>query len=230
MKRVLTGIVQEDPPIEVPWLDHTEYRLETRSKGIDWPSRAHSMIGLRRLDNVQHCIEEVLQSGIPGDLAEAGVWRGGTTIFMRAVLQAYGVIDRAVWVADSFQGLPASAGWPQQQALAVTEEQVRHNFGLYGLLDTQVKFLPGWFDNSLPDAPIKQLAVLRLDGDLYESQLAVLTHLYPKLSPGGFVIIDDPQLAGCQQAIQEYRHSQKISEAIRSVDGYAVYWQKAKQP
>ena len=64
------------------------------------------MVGLARLDNVQHCVEDVLRNRVPGDLIEAGVWRGGVTILMRAILKAHGVSDRNVWVADSFRGLP----------------------------------------------------------------------------------------------------------------------------
>ena len=68
--------------------------------GNIWPSRAHTMIGVARLDNIRYCVEEVLRAGVPGDLIETGVWRGGATIFMRGILKAYGVNDRNVWVAD----------------------------------------------------------------------------------------------------------------------------------
>jgi demethyldecarbamoylnovobiocin O-methyltransferase/8-demethyl-8-(2,3-dimethoxy-alpha-L-rhamnosyl)tetracenomycin-C 4'-O-methyltransferase len=64
------------------------------------------MIGRKRLDNVQELVERVLDQSIPGDLIETGVWRGGTTIFMRAILKAYDVHDRKVFVADSFRGIP----------------------------------------------------------------------------------------------------------------------------
>ena len=64
------------------------------------------MIGLKRLDNLERCVVRVLTDGVPGELVETGVWRGGATIFMRGVLKAYGVKDRTVWAADSFEGLP----------------------------------------------------------------------------------------------------------------------------
>ena len=75
--------------------------------------------------------------------------------------------------------------------LAVPEEEVKANFRRYGLLDDQVRFLPGWFKDTLQDAPIDRIAVLRLDGDLYESTIQALDALYPRVSPGGFCIIDD---------------------------------------
>ena len=87
------------------WL-YDEFAEPVRTEGLDWPARAHTMVGMKRLANVRQCVEHVLSDGIPGDLIETGAWRGGTTIFMRAILKAHGVTDRTVWVADSFAGLP----------------------------------------------------------------------------------------------------------------------------
>jgi O-methyltransferase len=197
------------------------------------------MIGLRRLDNLQRCIEDVLRSEVPGDLIETGVWRGGATIFMRAVLKAYGVADRTVWVADSFQGLPKAdpelfpsdaedALWKAQE-LAVPLEQVRANFARYGLLDDQVRFLPGWFRDTLSGAPIARLAILRLDGDMYESTMDALKALYPKLALGGYVIVDDyGAVRGCRQAVNDFREAQGITEPIEEVDWTGVYWRRVR--
>ena len=122
------------------------------------------MIGMKRLDNLQHCVEDTLARQVPGDLIETGVWRGGASIFMRGILRAHGVSDRTVWVADSFQGLPppnpdaypADAGDPLHtfDYLAVSLEDVKSHFERYGLLDDQVRFLKGWFRDTLPAAPI----------------------------------------------------------------------------
>jgi O-methyltransferase len=215
------------------------YDPELRANGRDWPARADSMIGLRRMDNIQHCIEAVLRDDVPGDLIETGVWRGGATIFMRGVLKAHGDASRTVWAADSFQGLPppdparypADAGdtFHKQTGLAVGVEQVKHNFERYGLLDDQVEFLVGWFKDTLPTAPIEQLAVLRLDGDLYESTWQAIEALYPKLAPGGFCIVDDygDLVAQCQRAIHDYRDANGITEEIVDIDGFGAYWRKA---
>lgn len=235
LKRTLTGTIYEDPPIPAPWLAGDGYQLTTRETGLDYPSRAPCMTGRPRLDNVQACVEQVLAGQVPGDLAEAGVWRGGTCIFLRALLKLHGVSDRRVWVIDSFQGLPpaeaAQEQWtaPAHAALAVPLEEVRRNFGLYGMLDDQVQFVPGWFGESLP-GPVGPLAVLRLDGDLYQSQFDALTYLYPLLSPGGYVIIDDPREPGCAKAISDYRTGHDITEPVQTVDDYAVFWQKRGGP
>ena len=212
--------------------------VKTRVNGRDWPPTAHTMIGLKRLDNLQFCVEEALRNNIPGDLIETGVWRGGACIFMRAILKAYGVTDRRVWVADSFAGLPA--GKPEEypadtksqlhryEALAISLETVQSNFRKYGLLDDQVRFLQGWFHESLPKAPIERLAVARLDGDMYESTLVALDALYHKLSPGGFVIIDDyGAVPGCRKAVHDFRDKHGISDKIEMIDGIGAFWQRA---
>lgn len=210
---------------------------ETRSAGRDWPSSAETMIGMARLDNLQQCIMATLDSNVPGDLIETGVWRGGSTIFMRAVLRVRGITDRVVWVADSFQGLPkpdterypADAGdehWTNP-GLGVSLEEVRANFAKYRLLDDQVRFLPGWFRDTLPSAPVDQLAVLRLDGDMYESTKVALDALYPKLSPGGFLIVDDyNSVPGCRAAVDDYRREHAVSCPIIEIDWTGVYWRK----
>jgi O-methyltransferase len=209
---------------------------EEREKGMDWPALALTMVGAKRLDNIQECIETVLREEVPGDVIETGVWRGGSVILMRAILKAHGVTDRTVWVADSFKGLPkpdgerypADAGdtlW-KAASLTVPLAQVETNFERYGLLDGQVRFLPGWFKDTLPAAPFDQLAVARLDGDMYESTMDALTALYPKLSAGGFLIIDDFALAGCRQAVHDFRAQSNIREEIISIDWTGVYWRK----
>jgi O-methyltransferase len=215
------------------------YDASLREVGRDWPARADSMIGLRRMDNIQHCVSTVVEDGIPGDLIECGVWRGGATIFMRGVLKAYGDHSRKVWVSDSFQGLPPpdATRYPadlgdtlhKMGGLAVGVEQVKHNFERYGLLDDQVQFLVGWFKDTLATAPVEQLAVMRLDGDMYESTIQAIEPLYPKLSPGGFCIIDDfgSHASQAGKAIEDYRKAHGITEEIIDIDGFGAYWRKA---
>jgi hypothetical protein len=104
---------------------------------------------------------------------------------------------------------------------------VRSHFARYGLLDEQVLFLQGFFSDTLPTAPIRQIAILRLDGDTYESTRDVLETSYAKLSRGGFCIVDDYHAyPDCKRAVDEYRASHGIVEAIESIDQHAVYWRK----
>lgn len=199
----------------------------------------HSMIGRKRMDNLQSCIETILEENVPGDLIETGVWRGGATIFMRGMLAAYGCNDRTVWVADSFEGVPPPS-YPQDAGmvldkswlpvLAVSLEKVQRMFKRYDLLDEQVRFLKGWFKDTLPGAPIERLALLRLDGDLYESTMDGLNALYDKVSPGGFIIVDDYNaVKACKQAVEEFREARGIHDEIVGIDFAAVYWRKSQQ-
>jgi hypothetical protein len=211
---------------------------DVRMIGKDWPEEGETMIGMLRLDCLQQCVETVLRERVPGDFLEAGVWRGGATIFMKGILAAYGVQDRRVWVADSFRGLPVpdEVNFPQDvpidqsifEELAVSLEQVKANFARYDLLDDQVRFLEGWFKDTLPTAPVDALAVLRLDGDYYESTIQILESLYHKVSPGGFVIVDDYGcIEACRQAITDFRTANGIDDPIVPVDWTGVYWRRS---
>ena len=234
VQRCVINTVYEDPNSD-RWSPHT-YNGNLRESGRDWPAQAPSMIGNKRMTNLRQLAEFVIQNDIPGDFIETGVWRGGACILMRAVLAAYGERSRRVWVADSFCGLPAPN--PEVAAdrgdqhytfdeLFVSSAQVRANFQKYGLLDEQVRFLEGWFSETLPNAPIEQLALLRLDGDMYESTMDALAALYNKVVPGGFVIVDDfGAVMGCQRAILEFRASHGITDPLQDIDGYGAFWRK----
>jgi O-methyltransferase len=210
---------------------------QRRAEGRDWPSDAETMIGLRRLDNLEECIVDVLRRDVPGDLIETGVWRGGAAIFMRGVLEAYGDETRTVWAADSFAGLPRpdAETYPQDRGhkywrskfLAVPLDEVKANFERYGLLDGRVRFLSGWFRDTLPTAPIERLSVLRLDGDMYESTIVALQALYPKLSPGGYVIVDDwGAFPGCRAAVEDFRAENGVTDELHQIDWSGVFWQR----
>jgi O-methyltransferase len=211
---------------------------EKRMNGMDWPANAKTMIGYKRLSNIEGCIRAIVKDNIEGDLIEAGVWRGGATIFMKAVLNELNITDKIVWLADSFQGLPKPkkeftvdrvSKLHKQRILTVSKKEVENNFRHYDLLDNKVKFIEGWFDETLPDAPIDKLSLLRLDGDLYESTIIALESLYPKLTTGGFIIIDDYNaFEFCKKAVLDYRLTYNIKEEIIEIDKEAVFWRKEK--
>ena len=234
MRDSLIGRLNQDPPLPASKVDR--YYDSVREKGWDWPANAPSMIGLKRMENVRTECERVLAAGVRGDFMETGVWRGGACMMMRAVLKAYAISDRRVIAADSFAGFPA----PAQSAptddtshlhtfgeFAVALEEVKANFARYGLLDEQVVFLQGLFKDTLPGAPVAQLAVLRLDGDLYESTRVGLVHLYHRLSAGGSLIADDYFLFEAQRrAVDEFREAHRIVDRIVQIDDFGGYWIK----
>jgi hypothetical protein len=197
------------------------------------------MVGLARLANVLDCTARALADGVPGDLVETGVWRGGTAIYLRAILAALGDAERTVWACDSYEGLPEADAekypvdvpmrFHEHAELAVGVDRVRAAFDRYGLLDDQVRFVVGWFRDTLPDVAreIGPIAVLRLDGDMYESTIDALTHLEPLVSPGGFVIVDDyGGIEACRQAVHDHRDRHGITAEITPVDWTAVWWRK----
>jgi O-methyltransferase len=208
-----------------------------RDEGQDWPVFAQTMVGTKRLSHLRACVERIICEEVPGDLIETGVWRGGASIMMRGVLCAHGVTDRSVWLADSFAGVPAPrAEHPadfgvrahKERQLAVPRAEVEEHFRRYGLLDDQVRFLEGLFSETLPTLSGHQWALLRLDGDLYGSTLDALTNLYPSLSPGGYVIIDDfGAMPMCRKAVEDFRAAQGIVEPIHRIDWTGVYWRRA---
>jgi O-methyltransferase len=219
------------------FLQRLRHPYLTRRGTFDWSARAHSMIGPKRLRNVRELVEATIKENIPGDYIETGVWRGGACILMRAVLAAYDVRDRRILCADSFEGLPPpdSAQYPSDKKdrlhvfdeLAVSVEQVKRNFASYNLLDDQVVFVKGYFRDTLATVPSDRFALIRLDGDMYESTMIALNALYDKLSDKGFVIIDDyGALRNCKQAVHDFLDQRKLSPKIVDIDGVGVWWRK----
>jgi hypothetical protein len=234
MRDSLIGRLNEDPALPASKVEG--YQDDYREQGWDWPSKAPSMIGARRMQNVRTECERVLRDGVPGDFMETGVWRGGACMMMRAVLKAYGIADRRVLAADSFAGFPPPAeGAPDagvelwaNPAFAVPLDEVKAAFARYHLLDEQVVFLEGFFKDTLPSAPVAALAVLRLDGDMYESTWEGLASLYHKLSPRGALIVDDYFLFEAQrQAVDEFRAAHGVADPIIQVDHFGGYWIKS---
>jgi O-methyltransferase len=237
--------------------------------GRGWVEPALTMVGRKRLLDLERCIRAVVDDAVPGDFAETGVWRGGACIYARACLAViatkpcwkeaqadYGTMQcgrdytcldcatkeytndaRKVWVCDSFRGLPEASADPREggffcrgDRLAVSADDVKRHFASLGLLDERVRFVEGWFRDSLP-GPIEKLAVLRLDGDLYSSTRDALRALYPRLSPGGFCIVDDyGAVEPCRTAVDEYRSTHGITEPMEQVDWTCWRWRRGLAP
>jgi O-methyltransferase len=213
-----------------------ERELEIRTTGLDWPFSGMTMIGLARLDDLQACVEAVVADGVEGDVIEAGVWRGGASILARATLDSLGADERTVWLADSFQGLPApdEEAFPEDRELdlsrvdflAVPADEVRANLARFGC-EQGVEFVEGLFDQTLPGLRGHQWSVIRLDGDTYEATWVGLESLYPGLSAGGYVIIDDYGLIEeCRRAVDDYRRAHGITETIEKVDATGIHWRR----
>jgi hypothetical protein len=233
LSQVIDGTLIKDPPMR--WLE--KYDPNLREHGWDWPSVALTMVGTKRLANVRLTLESVIGEGVRGDFVETGVWRGGASIFARAVFQAYGITDRKVICCDSFEGLPEPdvAAFPSDEGsdfhtypeLAVSLEQVKANFASLDLLDDQVVFLKGWFRDTMQHVPSEKIAVLRLDGDMYESTIDPLRHLYDRIPDGGWVIVDDYHVVPASKAaVHDFLNSRGVVPNLREIDGVGVFFRK----
>lgn len=269
------------------------FSLRCRVLGEDLSLNTLSMVGLRRLDSLQECVEDIVRTGVPGDLIETGTAKGGACILMRAVLRAKKDTTRRVILCDTFADdgkpppppvaallfkplwallvlasyVPAGDSWRRKLYSTLMRMQhsfpvdmahvsrdtvdsflfllrhaprfvrpavppcgaglahVRSHFARLGLLDDQVVFLKGFFHETLPCAPVEQLALLRLDGDMYASTMDPLVHLYPKLAAGGYCIVDDyHSFEECRLAIDEYRALHAITAPLVQIDAHSVYW------
>lgn len=196
----------------------------------------YTLLSPEPLNTLKMCMEAVERDNILGDFIEAGIWKGGAVILMRAFLNAYQNSIRLVWGADSFEGFPDSKH-PDSKILnnfiypwvVVEQDQVEKAISRFELLDGQVRLVKGFFKDSLPTIPIKEIAVLRVDGDMYDSTMDILENLYPKLSIGGYVIIDDfGAFHGCDEAVIEYRKQHNIDEPFFKQGFYGIYWRKQK--
>ena len=192
-----------------------------------------SMVGLKRLDNLEMLFNHIEARKIPGDLIECGVWRGGASLFMRGLLKAHGITERTLHLVDSFDGLPKAStdadddSWSVSEVLKVPLESVQGAFERYGLLDNQVQFHKGYFRDSLPafrETFKGRIALLRMDGDMYESTTDILYNLVDLMSPGACIVVDDWLIPVCQRAVKDFFATHSIEPRIHEIDATAVFF------
>lgn len=209
-----------------------------RAAGMDWPRYGMTMVGLRRLDDLQRCVESIVADDVEGDLIEAGTWRGGASILMRATLNSLeGGEDRTVCVADSFQGFPREHAEDRDDVylsafdfVAAPLAQVQANFERFGC-ERGVEWVPGFFANTLPGLAGRRWSLIRLDGDTREATLTTLESLYDGLSAGGYVVIDDyGAIEECRVAVDEFRAARGISEPLEAIDWTGARWRRESEP
>jgi O-methyltransferase len=176
------------------------------------------MNNIQRRMNLFHLISEVLVHAVPGDLVELGCYEGKTAVLMQTIIQHWAP-SRRLHVYDSFQGQPAPGRQDRQGSrspyaagrLLASVDQVLGNFKRYQLPEPCIH--PGWFQDTLPSQLPDQICFAHLDGDLYDSILMSLRHVYPRLTAGAVCVIDDysdpslhawNRLPGVKQACDEF--------------------------
>lgn len=186
----------------------------------NWFDRVcQSALGHRTSQEMTYDIMRLcLEREIPGDIVEAGVYAGASIAIMAKAYMEYclaypnpqTLIRRRFHLFDSFAGIPPPEEQDIELALnvggesACSLEDVKKNMRDWGIQEEILVYHPGLFRDTMPRAPIGNIAILRLDGDLYSSTKVCMEHLYPLLTPGGYVICDDFDLTGCRQAVLEW--------------------------
>ena len=210
----------------------THYDLAASRWTIEAASRPMTLLTKAQLDLIEDCVLRLEHESVPGDYIEAGVWRGGAIVMIRALVGAYGIENRQIIAADSFDGIPTNrhfSGDPVdawRDRWAASFEEVSACIRRFGLLDDRIEFVRGLFSETLPTLSDRRFALVRLDSDSYESTACSLDYLYPLLSEGGIVIVDDWHLPGCRRAVIEFRARHEIPGSISLHAGNAV-WTKS---
>ena len=251
LNSLVTGMIYGSAEKSVgPGLQISKHKLnnmliENRLNGLDWTYLGYTMTGTKRIGTIEFLLKDIFDKKIAGDFVETGVWRGGSSIFARGVIRAYHEGFRSSYVCDSFAGLPpgkiifgvGDMNWDNTPYLEVNSLEVAKNFHSVSMLDPNVIFVQGFFNNSMPHLKkqMGKISILRLDGDIYESTVDVLYHLYDKVEIGGYIIIDDwnkddltpPTPFPAKTAVLDFFKVHNINDAeIITIDPIAIYWQK----
>ncbi len=154
--------------------------------------------------------EDVIRRGVPGDMVECGVYAGAQCAVMAKAIMLSGG-GRRVHLFDSFEGMPQCGREdlefircnkkPREAAYSI--EGVKRNMYDWQIPDDMLVYHHGWFSDTVPKCETGPISLLRLDGDLYESTQVCMKYLYPRVSMGGWIIVDDYHLSGCEKAIRE---------------------------
>jgi O-methyltransferase len=233
VKRMVTGFDRLGAGTE--FADYNALRFYN-AKRAEWTlpraSLPLTLLSKAQLDLIEDLLIGIEARGIVGDCIEAGVWRGGAIIAIRAILDALGLNERQLIAADSFAGIPPSIKfqhdpvdlWPDRWVASLHE--VKANIADAGMLDGRIEFLEGLFADTLPGLAGRRFSFIRLDSDSYDSVIESLESLYPLLNPGGVILVDDWHLFGCRLAIDTYRKDCGIVDPIKVLAGNG-FWIKS---
>lgn len=193
--------------------------------------RELTMVPPLALAHLIRFVDEVVDRRVPGEVVECGVWRGGASFLAAQRLVDRGDRDRTVWMFDSFEGLPPPTDIDGDRARAWANDPngptyfdncsadrgaVEATAGRLGLA-ARTRIVAGWFDQTLPaaKAEIGDIALLRIDGDWYDSVRVCLDELYDLVVPGGIIVVDDYfTWDGCAVVVHEFLGARSLPHRI----------------
>ena len=233
LKRVGYEVIPYDPELDY---DDFDLRAEDEALGIMRRVGPYTMTSRSRISALCRGIEYVVQHQIPGDIVECGVWKGGSMMAAALRLQQLGDQHRKIYLYDTFEGMTAPTAVDEDnrgrsaRARMANEgrggfwfreplEEVRRNLASTGFDESRLVFVKGPVEQTIPERVPEQIALLRLDTDWYESTRHELVHLYPRLSVGGVLIIDDyGYWRGSQKAVDEYIAERQLKLFLHRID------------
>ncbi|WP_197454783.1 TylF/MycF/NovP-related O-methyltransferase [Stieleria varia] len=221
--------------------DANGYPLDMNSDSVETIQRVRefTMTTPERLNGLCEAVRYISSAGIPGDVVECGVWKGGSMMAVAEMLKQFGDTHRELYLFDTYEGMPAptdedvslvgqSASERLQQELAVDPstlwcesplDEVRHHMAKTGYPTDRTHFVKGMVEDTIPENAPQEIALLRLDTDWYESTLHEMNHLFPRLVDGGVLIIDDyGHWQGARQAVDEYLAEHNIAIMLNRLD------------
>lgn len=213
--------------------------FDTADQEVIRKVQPYTMTSLERIYALCHAVRYVVKNGIPGDMVECGVWRGGSMMAVAYTLMAMGDTTRNLYLFDTYEGMtepsekdinrngrPARLKWQTRQTqnginhwCYASLEDVKQNMSLTGYPAERIHYVKGKVEETLPHPDIETIAVLRLDTDWYESTRAEMVHLFPRLTPGGILLLDDyGNWQGARQAVDEYLEENRVKLYLSRID------------
>jgi O-methyltransferase len=196
--------------------------------------KPYTCTSVERMYALYQATRYIVRSAVPGAIVECGVWRGGSMMMSALTLQQMGVAEQQLYMYDTYAGMvepgnrdgvEANRGWRRRQRQSDNDwcyaplEEVRKNMAATRYPAHQIRFIEGKVEDTIPQIIPEQIALLRLDTDWYSSTHHELRHLFPRLSPGGVLLIDDyGHWSGARDAVNEYLETHRIPFLLHRID------------
>jgi O-methyltransferase len=198
--------------------------------------KPYTLTSHERVNALRQAVSYVVRADIPGAIVECGVWRGGSMLAVARTLLELGRTDRDLFLFDTFESMPppgehdvdvwgTHASTFYDEALAhpgyayLPEEEIFRLLATTGYPVERLHFVKGMVEATLPDAAPERIALCRLDTDWYESTAHEMTHLYPRIVPGGVLLVDDyGHFMGAKRAVDEYFEREGLAVLLNRID------------